>query len=69
MVEDLKRDSAKLQDRIIEYTNAIKTFEDLKFAAYQHHNHIMSEGDYINYVSNKYDSLNVGDSFFKQFGL
>ena len=69
MVQDLKRDSAKLQDRIIEYTKAIKTFEDLKFAAYQHHNHLMSEGDYINYVSNKYDSLNVGDSFLKQFGL
>ncbi|MFM6970854.1 MAG: hypothetical protein ACKOWZ_10675 [Sediminibacterium sp.] len=24
----------------------------------------MSEADYIDYVSNKYDSLNVGDSFF-----
>ena len=64
MVQDLKRDSAKLQDRIIEYTKAIKTFEELKYASYQYQNHLMSEGDYINYVSNKYDSLNVGDSFF-----
>ena len=64
MVQDLKRDSAKLQDRIIEYTKAVKTFEDLKFASYQYHNQQMSEADYIDYVSNKYDSLNVGDSFF-----
>ena len=64
MVQDLKRDSAKLQDRIIEYTKAVKTFEELKFASYQYHNQQMSEADYIDYVSNKYDSLNVGDSFF-----
>jgi hypothetical protein len=64
MVQDLKRDSAKLQDRIIEYTKAVKTFEDLKYASYQYHNQQMSEADYIDYVSNKYDSLNVGDSFF-----
>ena len=64
MVQDLKRDSAKLQDRIIEYTKAVKTFEDLKFASYQYNNQQMSEADYIDYVSNKYDSLNVGDSFF-----
>ena len=64
MVQDLKRDSAKLQDRIIEYTKAVKTFEDLKFASYQYHNQQMREADYIDYVSNKYDSLNVGDSFF-----
>jgi len=64
MVKDLKRDSAKLQDRIIEYTKAVKTIEELKFASYQYHNKQMSEADYIDYVSNKYDSLNVGDSFF-----
>ena len=64
MVQDLKRDSAQLQQRIIEYTKAIKTFEDLKYASYQYHNHQMSEPDFINYVTNQYDSSNIGDSFF-----
>ncbi|MEY4552593.1 MAG: hypothetical protein RL099_921, partial [Bacteroidota bacterium] len=64
MVQDLKRDSVQLQQRIIEYTKAVKTFENLKYASYLYHNHQMSEPDFINYVSNQYDSLNVGDSFF-----
>ncbi len=64
MVQDLKRDSAQLQQRIIEYTKAVKTFENLKYASYQNRNHQISEPDFINYVSNQYDSLNVGDSFF-----
>ena len=64
MVQDLKRDSVQLQQRIIEYTKAIKTFEDLKYASYQYHNHQMSEPDFINYVTNQYDSSNIGDSFF-----
>jgi hypothetical protein len=64
MVQDLKRDSVQLQQRIIEYTKAVKTFENLKYASYLSHNHQMSEPDFINYVSNQYDSLNVGDSFF-----
>ena len=29
MVQDLKRDSVQLEQRIIEYTKAIKTFENL----------------------------------------
>jgi hypothetical protein len=64
MVQDLKRDSVQLQQRIIEYTRAIKTFENLKYASYQYHNHQMSEPDFINYVTNQYDSSNIGDSFF-----
>ena len=64
MVQDLKRDSVQLEQRIIEYTKAIKTFEDLKYASYQYHNHQMSEPDFINYVTNQYDSSNIGDSFF-----
>ena len=64
MVQDLKRDSAQLQQRIIEYTKAVKTFENLKYASYQYHNHQMSEPDFINYVTNQYDSSNIGDSFF-----
>ena len=31
MVQDLKRDSVQLEQRIIEYTKAIKTFENLKY--------------------------------------
>jgi hypothetical protein len=64
MVQDLKRDSVQLQQRIIEFTRAIKTFENLKYASYQYHNHQMSEPDFINYVTNQYDSSNIGDSFF-----
>lgn len=64
MVQDLKRDSVQLEQRIIEYTKAIKTFEDLKYTSYQYHNHQMSEPDFINYVTNQYDSSNIGDSFF-----
>jgi hypothetical protein len=64
MVQDLKRDSVQLQKRIIEYTKAVKTFENLKYASYQYHNHRMSEPDFINYVTNQYDSSNIGDSFF-----
>ena len=64
MVQDLKRDSVQLQQRIIEYTKAVKTFENLKYASYQYHNHQMSEPDFINYVVNQYDSSNIGDSFF-----
>jgi hypothetical protein len=64
MVQDLKRDSVQLEQRIIEYTKAIKTFENLKYASYQYHNHQMSEPDFINYVTNQYDSSNIGDSFF-----
>jgi len=64
MVQDLKRDAVQLQKRIVEYTKAIKTFENLKYASYQYHNHQMSEPDYINYVTNQYDSSNIGDSFF-----
>jgi hypothetical protein len=64
MVQDLKRDSVQLEQRIIEYTKAIKTFENLKYASYQYHNKQMSEPDFINYVTNQYDSSNVGDSFF-----
>ena len=63
MVQDLKRDSVQLQQRIIEYTKAVKTFENLKYASYQYHNHQMSEPDFINYVVNQYDSSNIGDSF------
>lgn len=64
MVQDLKRDSIQLQNRIVEYTRAIKTFEDLKYASYQYRNHQMNETDFINYVVNQYDSIGVGDSFF-----
>ena len=64
MVQDLKRDSVQLQQRIIEYTKAVKTFENLKYASYLYHNHQMSEPDFINYVTNQYDSSNIGDSFF-----
>jgi hypothetical protein len=64
MVQDLKRDSVQLEQRIIEYTKAIKTFENLKYASYQYHNHQLSEPDFINYVTNQYDSSNIGDSFF-----
>jgi hypothetical protein len=64
MVQDLKRDSVQLQQRIIEYTKAVKTFENLKYASYQYHNQQMSEPDFINYVVNQYDSSNIGDSFF-----
>jgi hypothetical protein len=64
MVQDLKRDSVQLKQRIIEYTKAVKTFENLKYASYQYHNHQMSEPDFINYVVNQYDSSNIGDSFF-----
>jgi uncharacterized protein YlxW (UPF0749 family) len=45
MVQDLKRDSVQLQQRIIEYTKAVKTFENLKYASYLYHNHQMSEPD------------------------
>ena len=64
MVQDLKRDSAQLELRIVEYTKAIKTFENLKYASYQYHNQLMNEPDFINYVTNQYDSSNIGDSFF-----
>ena len=64
MVQDLKRDSAQLELRIIEFTKAIKTFENLKYASYQYHNQLINEPDFINYVTNQYDSSNIGDSFF-----
>jgi hypothetical protein len=64
MVQDLKRDSVQLEQRIIEYTKAVQTFENLKYASYQYHNRQMSEPDFINYVTNQYDSSNIGDSFF-----
>ncbi|MFM6995115.1 MAG: hypothetical protein ACKOWO_08380 [Sediminibacterium sp.] len=64
MMQDLKRDSVQIEQRIIEYTKAIKTFENLKYASHQYHNNLMSKSDFINYVTNQYDSSNVGDSFF-----
>jgi len=64
MIEDLKRDATQLAERTTEYTKAIKTFEELKFASYQFDKKQISEKDYINYIVGKCDTLGVGDSFF-----
>ncbi len=64
MVQDLKRDSVQLKERILEYTQAIKAFEEMKFASYQYSNNELSKSDYINYITNQFDALEVGNSFF-----
>lgn len=64
MVQDLKRDSVQLKERIVEYTKAIKAFEEMKFASYQYSNAKLTEANYVNYITNQFDAITVGDSFF-----
>ena len=64
MMQDLKRDSAQLKERIVEYTTAVKAFEEMKFASYQYSNKQLPKSEYISYITQQFMILNVGNSFF-----
>jgi len=64
MVQDLRRDSIQIEQRIKEYMNGMKNFEEMKYASFQYQQKKITESDYIDFIINKSDSLSVGVSLF-----
>jgi len=64
IVQDLKKDSIKLGERINEYLIAMENLEDQKFASFQYEKKQLSESNYLDYIIQKNDTLVVGLSFF-----
>ena len=64
IVQDLRKDSFQLAERISEYVIAMNNLEDQKFASYQYGKNQLDESNYLDYIIQKNDTLAVGLSFF-----
>jgi hypothetical protein len=64
MIEDLRGDSIQIDERTKEYLAGMQILESLKFASLQYQQKKITEGDYINFIINKNDSIMVGVSLF-----
>jgi len=64
MVQDLKRDSIQIEQRMNEYITGMKNLEDMKYASLQYQQKKITETNYINYIINKSENLGVGVSLF-----
>jgi hypothetical protein len=64
MVQDLRRDSIQIEERMKNYFVGLNDFEEIKYASLQYQKKEITEDAYINLVANKFDSLMVGISLF-----
>ena len=64
IVQDLRKDSIQLAERISYYVIAMNNFEDQKLASYQYGKNQLDESNYLDYIIQKNDTLAVGLSFF-----
>ncbi len=64
MLEDLKRDSIQLDQRVVEYSYVLETLENMKYASYQYQKKEINESTYLKIIANKSDSLTAGICFF-----
>jgi hypothetical protein len=65
MVLDLKKDSATLEELTTFYTIGLNNLEDMKYASLQYQKKKILKNDYLDFVIQKFDRLNIGIGFFQ----
>ena len=64
MVQDLKRDSVQIEQRMNEYLVGMKVFEELKYTSLQYQRKEITQDSFLNNAINKFNHTSVGISFF-----
>lgn len=64
MIGDLKQDSAEIVDRISEYSNALKRFEEIKDLSLAYQNKQINDNNYVDSVLSKYLDAKYGVALF-----
>ena len=64
MIDDLKQDSVQIEQRIVEYTNALVQFEKIKDLSYAYSRQEINENKLIDTVVKTYVDIRYGVALF-----